>query len=304
MTTLQAGARTQQEKRPIRAQLTGLLLVAPPIALLALLVAWPAVSAISFSLGLIPGNNLLFSQGLHLIRSDHPTFQVYKALWGQPAFRADLALTVGVALWSTLSICVLAYALALYTHFHRHRLATLLRSLYLVPMFVPVVIASYGLLLFFEGRGWLGSLIAQLGAPYRSPIFHQGGVVLGQVWQGIPFGVLLLGAGLEQIAPELLDAARDCGANIWTLLGRVILPLNWTGLLIVATFTFIGGMGSFTIPFLLGPNAPQLLAVEMNNYFGSFDQPQPAVAMAVLTFLIASLAGGLYVFATYRQRKL
>ena len=42
----------------------------------------------------------------------------------------------------------------------------------------------------------------------------------------------------------------------------------------------------------------------MNNYFGSFDQPQPAVAMAVLTFLIASLAGGLYVFATYRQRKL
>jgi len=91
------------------------------------------------------------------------------------------------------------------------------------------------------------------------------------------------------------------GAGFIARLWRIVLPLNLVPLLIVATFTFIGVVGSFTVPYLLGPNAPQMVGVAMQAYFSSYQQPQPAVAIAVLTFAACAAAGVLYVWATSRS---
>jgi putative spermidine/putrescine transport system permease protein len=99
----------------------------------------------------------------------------------------------------------------------------------------------------------------------------------------------------------MIEAAHDVGAGFFQVLWRIVLPLNVVPTLIVATFTFIGVLGSFTIPYLIGPNAPQMIGVAMQAYFNSYRQPQPAVAMAVMTFLAASVAGAIYVWATARS---
>src|SRR5439155_1039019 len=87
------------------------------------------------------------------------------------------------------------------------------------------------------------------------------------------------------------------------VLWRIVLPMNLVPLLIVLTFTFIGVVGSFTIPFLIGANAPQMMGVAIQAYFSNYNQPQPAVAMAVLLFAICALAGAVYVCATSRSGK-
>ena len=278
-------------------------MAAPPIGVLLLLIVVPAIQAASFSLGLVPTDNLVFSTGQHLVKSDTPTLDVYRDLLASPFIRDDLWLTLWISLLSVVLVAVVGYILALYVRFGSGRLPRIVRSLYLIPMFVPVVIASYAAITFYVDRGVLAAILHALGIPFVSPAYKPSGVVITQVWFNIPFAVLMLGSGLDGIEQELIESANDVGAGFLTVLWRIVLPMNLVPLLIVLTFTFIGVVGSFTIPYLIGPNAPQMMGVAIQAYFSNYNQPQAAVAMAVMLFLMAAVAGVLYVWATSRSGK-
>ena len=286
-----------------REAIIGLLMVAPPILVVLFLIVLPAIQALIFSLGIVPSDNLVFSTGQHLVNSPTPTLQVYGDLLASPFIRDDLWLTLWISIVSVVLVAIVSYVLALYVRFGSGRLPQSVRSLYLIPMFVPVVIASYAAITFYVDRGVLAALLHAVGLPYASPAYKSSGVVITQVWYNIPFAVLMLGSGLDGIEQELIDSAHDVGAGFLTVLWRIIVPMNMVPLLIVLAFTFIGVVGSFTIPFLIGPNAPQMMGVAIQAYFSNYNQPQPAVAMAVLLFAICALAGALYVWATSRSNK-
>ena len=286
-----------------REAVLGLALVAPPLVVLIMLILIPAVQATTFSLGLVPAENLTFSTGQHLVNTQTPTVQVYQDLLASSFVRDDLGLTIWITVISVVLVAIVSYVLALYVRFGGGWLPRIVRSLYLVPMFVPVVIATYAAITFYVDRGVLNALLHAVGLPYSSPAYKPNGVIITQVWFNIPFAVLMLGSGLDGIEQELIDSAHDVGAGFLTVLWRIILPMNMVPLLIVLTFTFIGVIGSFTIPFLIGPNAPQMMGVAIQAYFSNYNQPQAAVAMAVLLFLISALAGVVYVWATTHSNK-
>ena len=73
--------------------------------------------------------------------------------------------------------------------------------------------------------------------------------------------------------------------------------------MIVATFTGIYVLGSFTVPYLTGPSAPNLMGVSMSNFFSSFNQPQQAEVMAMIVFVLAAGIGTAYVWANVRSAK-
>src|SRR5579859_1834998 len=281
----------------------GLAMVTPPTLVLLFLIVLPALQAATFSLGLAPTDNLVFSTGQHLVSSNTPTLQVYTDLLASSFVRDDLWLTIWISLASVVLTAIVGYVLALYVRFGGGTLPKIVRSLYLVPMFVPVVIASYAAITFYVDRGVLAALLHAVGLPFASPAYKPGGVVITQVWYNIPFAVLMLGSGLDGIDQELVESANDVGAGFLTVLWRIVIPMNLVPLLIVLTFTFIGVVGSFTIPFLIGPNAPQMLGVAIQAYFSNYNQPQPAVAMAVMLFAISAVAGVVYVWATGRSNK-
>jgi putative spermidine/putrescine transport system permease protein len=301
MSVSYAGASDRADRR--REAAIGLAMVAPPIGVVLLLIVVPAIQATTFSLGLVPTDNLVFSTGQHLVNSPTPTLAVYRDLLASPFIRDDMWLTVWISLLSVVLVAIVAYVLALYVRFGSGRLPKIVRSLYLIPMFVPVVIASYAAITFYVDRGVLAAILHAFGLAYVSPAYKASGVVITQVWFNIPFAVLMLGSGLDGIEQELIESAHDVGAGFLIVLWRIVLPMNIVPLLIVLTFTFIGVVGSFTIPFLIGPNAPQMMGVAIQAYFSNYNQPQAAVAMAVLLFLIAAVAGVVYVWATGRSNK-
>ncbi len=283
--------------------LWGLLFMLPPMLVLVFLVLLPALEALRFSLGLVPQGNVSYASGLNLVSTQTPTLKVFENVFASDAFKQNMRLTLFVTFASVLLLTAIAYALALYARFGRGRLRNIVRTLYLLPMFVPGIIAVYALITFYGDNGLLEAMLSVLHIPYTSPIRHEWGIVLGQVWTGIPFAVLMLSSGLDGVSEEQVEAARDAGATFWTLLVRVVLPLNLVPLLIVLTFTFIGVFGSFTVPYLLGPAAPQMLGVSMQMNFGAFRQPQVAVALAVFSFAVCAVVGYLYVLATTRQNR-
>jgi len=284
--------------------LIGLLLASPPFLLMLLLIVVPTVQAALYSVGQVPADNVVFKADVDLVSSASPTFIVYERLLASTFIQADLLLTLLVTVASVALVLIVSYLLALYVRFGQGRLPAIVRMLYLVPMFIPVVIASYALIEFYVTNGFLQIILERLGIHgYQSPIYSPTGIVLGQLWVNIPFAVLLIGSGLDGVAPELIEAAQDVGASFVSLLWRIVTPLVTVPLLIVGTFTFIGVLGSYTIPYLLGPNAPQMLGVAMTAYNGAYQRPQPAVAMAVMTFILAAFAGAVYVWGTSRTER-
>jgi putative spermidine/putrescine transport system permease protein len=285
-----AATSAPRRREGLRQGALGLALVLPPLLVLAFLVAVPAVTAVIETLTPAGGAG--------------PTLANYARVLSARTLRADIAFTVGITLVSVAVVFALSYPLALYLRFSRGRAARILGVLFVVPLFVPVVIASFAMITFLVNHGFVSTLLYQGGVRAFPRLVYNGiGIVLTQVWVNIPFAVLILGAGLQAIDDALIDGARDVGAGPLRTFTAVILPLNAVPTMIALTLLFIGVFGSFTIPYLVGGNAPAMLGVTMTNYLTQYLRRAEAVTIAVLAFAIASVVGVVYVASVSRRER-
>lgn len=270
----------------------GLALVLPPLLVLIFLIVLPAITAIIETLSPPAGAN----PGL--------TFHTYAQVLGARIVRSDIIFSVDIALISVAVVFCLSYPLALYLRFAQGRLPALLAVLFTIPLFVPVVIASFAMITFLVNHGLISTMLYRLGiVRFPSLVYNATGIVLTQVWASIPFAVLILGAGLQSIDDALIDGARDVGAGPLRTFVSIILPLNTIPTMITLTLLFISIFGSFTIPYLVGGNAPQMLGVTMTNYLTQYFRRTEAVTMAVIAFIIAAAVGAIYVTSVSRRER-
>jgi putative spermidine/putrescine transport system permease protein len=270
----------------------GLALVLPPLLVLLFLIVLPAITAIVETLSPAAGTGA----GLTL---DH-----YAQVLDTRIVRSDIIFSVEVALISVAIVFCLSYPLALYLRFAQGRLPSFLAVLFTIPLFVPVVIASFAMITFLVNHGLISTVLYRLGIERFPPlVYNATGIVLTQVWASIPFAVLILGAGLQSIDDALIDGARDVGAGGLRTFVSIILPLNAVPTMIALTLLFISIFGSFTIPYLVGGNAPQMLGVTMTNYLIQYLRRTEAVTMAVIAFIIAAAVGAIYVASVVRRER-
>lgn len=283
-----------------------LLRALPPVLLIAVFIGIPAINAAGLSLGYTGGLNATIAavgRNTHSTTDWVPNFGAWAEVVADPRVRSDLAVTLGVTACATVVVVVLAWLLALHMKLHPGRISALLPTFAVAPMFIPGVIAAWALLNFWADDGFVGSLAVALGLQPPGLGFSTPLVIIAQVWTGLPLAVLMIGSGVAGIPDALLEAARDSGAGTARVVFEVIVPMNLVPTVIAATFTAIGTIGSFTIPYLTGPNAPSMLGVTMTRFFRSYAQPQQSVVMAIIVFALASLIGCLYVWANWRSAR-
>jgi putative spermidine/putrescine transport system permease protein len=270
----------------------GLALVLPPLLLLVFLIVLPALTAVVETLGPVSGG------------PPGPTLTRYAQVLGTRIIRGDIIFTVLVTLEAVAVVFCLSYPLALYLRFARGRLASWLAVLFTIPLFIPVVIASFALISFLVTHGMVSTILYRLGVERFPPlVYNAAGIVITQVWTNLPFATLILGAGLQAIDDAMIDSARDVGAGRVRTFLSIILPLNAVPTMITLTLLFIGIFGSFTIPYLVGGNAPQMLGVTMTNYLTQYFRRADAVTMAVIAFIIAAAVGAIYVASVSRRER-
>lgn len=283
----------------------GLLMASPPLLLVAVFVGFPIIVAGAYSFGHTGGLNqtiATIARGQHEV--DHwwqMSLGAYRDVFDDGRFRRDLVVTVGVTLISTAVVVVLAWIIALYLRMSNSWVAKLLSALAVVPMFIPVVIASWAILTFYAGDGFIRSVAQKMGV--EAPIwgYTVACVVIGLIWTHLPFATLMVVSGVQSVPDALIEAASDSGASFARTVRSVIAPLAMVPTVIAATFTAIGTLGAFTVPYFTGPNAPNMLGVDMTAYFQSFNRPQQSVVMAVVVFVIAAGFGAFYVWANFRS---
>ncbi|REF35090.1 ABC transporter permease [Thermasporomyces composti] len=288
-------------------RIRGLLMVAPPVLVVALFVGFPVLTAAMYTLGHTGGpNSVVASIGQRQHFADHwwGTTDAYAEVFASQQFQRSVVATVIVTVVSVAVTLTLAWAIALYVRLSGSRVAKVFSALAVVPLFIPVVIASYAILTFYASDGFVRTVAALLGwesAPTFS--YTMVAVTIAQVWVNLPFGVLMMTSGLAAVPDVLIDAARDAGASLPRAVVSVLVPLNLVPTVIVASFTGIAVLGSFTVPYLTGPSAPNMLGPLMTNTFGAFNQPQQAQVMAMVVFAIAAGIGAVYVWANFRSAK-
>jgi ABC-type spermidine/putrescine transport system permease subunit I len=278
-------------------------MVLPPVGLVFFLVGFPIVDGVFYSLGHTGGlNSAVALLGQNQVTAGGlGTLAVYRNVLFDRTFLLELGATVWVTLISDALVLALAWAIALYVRFSVGLLARAISALAVVPLFIPVVIASYAILAFYSGNGIVRITAAHLGLAWVPTLAYTlAGVVVASVWVNLPFGVLLITSGLQSVPDALIEASRDVGASMARTVARVLLPLNLMPTVIVATFTAIAVIGSFTVPYLTGPASPTLLGPAATNTFSAFNEPQQAEVLAMVLFVLAVGVGSIYVWATAR----
>jgi ABC-type spermidine/putrescine transport system permease subunit I len=271
----------------------GLLLVALPVLLVGWMIIWPILSAIARTLWLPgPDGAMRFSLESYVFffSDQYSLNNLFVTLW-----------TTGVCAALLLPICL---PIALYLRFAKGPLPAYVQGLAIFPMFVPSIILSYAFIRVLGPNGTVDLLLNSVGLPkIRSPYLTPWGPVIGLVWDNIPLTVLILLSGLGAVSDQTVEAARDVGARRWAVLWHIILPRITNSILVAISFTVLGIFSAFTLPYVLGPAAPEMMGPFMQRTFRDLNDPTNAVTQAVISFGFCLVFGLFYVRSVAKNRK-
>ena len=291
MTVLTA-ALSGSRARPDGRGLTGLLLVAVPVLLLAWLILYPILAALVGTLFVETGSGTRF------------TISSYRFFFSDSYSLNNLFIT----LWTTIVCGILLLAtglpIALYLRFSTSRFAGYVQGLAIFPMFVPSVILSYALIRTIGPNGTLDIVLNAIGLPkLPTPYLTPWGPVIGLVWDNLPLTVLMLTAGLGAISNSAVEAARDVGAGPFRVFIHIIVPRMGNSFLVASSFAVLGIFSAFTLPYLLGPASPEMMGPFMQRTFNDLNDPLNATTQAVISFGFCLFFGVFYVRSIARNQK-
>lgn len=216
-----------------------------------------------------------------------------------PLYLAILWRSVWIATLSTALCALLGFPLALFIS-RAGRRRNLYLQLVLLPFWTSFLVRTYAWLFILRDTGLINTVLIRLHvirAP-RELLYNDGAVLLGLVYNFLPFFVLPLYATLERLDPALLEAAADLGARPFSTLRRVILPVSAPGFIAGAVLVFIPCLGAYLTPDLLGGGKSVMLGNLVQNQFTTArDWPFGSAASMVLM-----LASALLLTALMRSR--
>ena len=160
--------------------------------------------------------------------------------------------SVRVAAISTVICLLLGYPVAYILASREYSLKTTLVFLFAVPMWINYLLRTYAWLTLLETNGVLNNILGRLNLPSVNILYTEGAVMLGMVYNFLPFMILPIRTSLGKIDYSLIESAQDLGANPLTVFRRVVLPLSIPGVISGITMVFMPAATTFVIPTLLG----------------------------------------------------
>jgi sulfate transport system permease protein len=147
-----------------------------------------------------------------------------------------------------------------------------------LPFAMPTAVSGIALAFVFSRQGWLGAWLDKAGIEVASTRL---GVVIALTFIGLPFVVRTLQPALEDLDPEVEEAAASLGASRWQAFWRVILPSVLPALLTGFAMAFARGLGEYGSVVFIAGNLPMETEITPVVIMGKLDQYDYAGAMAI-----------------------
>ena len=268
------------------------LLMAPGLAWLATLMIVPCalVLAIAF-----------FRRGIY--GGIEYTFTLENfALVFDPLYAGIFLNSARIAGAATLLALLIGYPAAYAIAAAPARLQSLLLFVAVLPFWSNYLIRTYAWIVLLNREGLITQVLRWFGYTGEPPslLYTEGAVIVGLVYNYLPFVILACFASLSRLNPELNEASRDLGASAFTTFRRVTLPLTVPGIAAGAVFVFVLSIGNFVTPDLLGGGKVQMVGnLIYSQFLTARDWPFGA---ALSFFLIAIMLILLFIQALVARR--
>ena len=204
-----------------------------------------------------------------------------------------------LALIATVICVLIGYPVSYMMSKEGPRFQRLAMVLIMLPMWMNFLLRTYSWMAILENNGLLNQLFRKIGliALYNNifgtdisffrMINTQGAVVLGMVYNYLPFMILPIYSVIVKLDHSLIEAARDLGANSFQVFRRVILPLSLPGVLSGITMVFVPSVSTFAISKMLGGGTEMLLGdLIEQQYMGGAYNPYLGAAISLVMMVI------------------
>ncbi len=197
-----------------------------------------------------------------------------------------------LALVSTIICLLLGYPVAFIISRAKMKHRSLLLLFFLVPIWMNFLLRTYAWMAILSPNGFLNKILELIGLPPLTIMPGQTAVVLGMVYNFLPFMVLPIYTVLSKIDKNVLEAAMDLGANRFITFLKVIFPLTIPGIISGITMVFMPAVSTFVISKLLGGGKELLIGnlieqqftVQRDWHFGS------ALSIILMIMILISMA--------------
>lgn len=195
------------------------------------------------------------------------TFDNFIRFFQDKVFIDVLITSLRIALITTLICIFLGYPMAYLISKMNVKSSAFFILLITFPMWINMLVRTYAWIGILNDNGVINHLLAYIGLPHVKLIHTEFAVVLGMVYNFIPFMILQIHSSLAKMDKSLVEASHDLGANRIQTFFKIIFPLSLPGVISGITLVFLPAVSSFFIPKLLGGGGQVLVGNLIENYF-------------------------------------
>ena len=212
-------------------------------------------------------------------------------------YAGTFGLSIGLGAVATVLCLLLAYPLAYSISRSGERVQRTMVMIIMLPMWMNFLLRTYAWMTLLEDNGLINQFFRLLGLRGPEESLHMintnGAVVLGMVYNFLPFMVLPLYSVMTKIDSRVIEAAQDLGSNGFQVLLRVILPLSVPGILSGITMVFVPAVSTFVITKLLGGSKVLLIGDAIETMFigqGANYNVGAALSLVLMVLILLCMA--------------
>ncbi len=191
-----------------------------------------------------------------------------------------------IAIISTLVCILCGYPAAYILARSRSRAKFIIVILMLLPMWMNFLLRTYSWLSILENTGIINTVLASLGLPKVRFLYNEGAVILGTVYNYLPFMIMPIYITLLKLDESHLEAAADLGANPFQAFLRVTLPFSVPGILSGVSMVFVPSVTTFVISQLMGGGKVPLIGDVIEQQFRVVNDWHFGSALSVVIMVI------------------
>lgn len=203
-----------------------------------------------------------------------------------PIYAKVFGLSFSLAIVCTILCLLIGYPVAYIVSKLHVKKRNLIITLLILPMWINFLLRTYSWMSILGNKGIINSLIMKLGFEKINMLYTNGAVLLGMVYNFLPFMILPIYTVLIKIDNDLIDAAEDLGATKWQVFKKVIFPLSIPGVVSGITMVFMPAVTTFVISRLLGGGQYMLVGNLIEQQFTAMDDWNFGSSISIFMMII------------------
>ena len=198
-----------------------------------------------------------------------------------------------LALFCTVLCLLIGYPTAYFLAGRDLKHSQILVVLILVPMWMNFLLRTYAMMTIFENNGVINTILQAMGLPRQQMIGTEGVVLVGMVYNFLPFMVLPIYTVLNKMDHSVIEAAEDLGASPMRVVTRVVLPLSIPGVVSGITMVFMPAVTTFAISRMLSSGMVYLVGDMIEDYFIAMNNRNVGSSISLVMLVLIILSIGL-----------